>query len=105
MTSINQIILSFKNSQSVEEYSRDKRPKNLSQEAWDREAPEQIDGATIHVRGADEYVMIVMLDEPQIFAAGEERRTAGWTAVPVSSEMTRRIAPLLGLRPNTLALQ
>ena len=52
-----------------------------------------------------EYVMIVMLDEPQIFAAGEERRTAGWTAVPVSSEMTRRIAPLLGLRPNTLALQ
>ena len=45
----------------VEEYSRDKRPKNLSQEAWDREAPEQIDGATIHVRGADEYVMIVML--------------------------------------------
>ncbi|MGC6445351.1 MAG: hypothetical protein ACON5J_02930 [Rubripirellula sp.] len=45
----------------VEEYPRDKRPKHLSQEAWEREAPERIDGATIHVRGADEYVMIVML--------------------------------------------
>ncbi|MCP4942213.1 MAG: hypothetical protein GY924_09595 [Planctomycetaceae bacterium] len=45
----------------VEEYSRDKRPRNLSQEAWDRKAPEQIDGATIHVRGADEYVMTVLL--------------------------------------------
>ena len=45
----------------VEEYPRDKRPRHLSQEAWDREAPEQIDGATIYVRGADEYVMIVML--------------------------------------------
>lgn len=45
----------------VEEYPRDKRPKNLSQQAWDRQAPEQIDGATIYVRGADEYVMIVML--------------------------------------------
>lgn len=45
----------------VEEYPRDKRPRNLSQEAWDRKAPEQIDGATIHVRGADEYVMTVLL--------------------------------------------
>ena len=45
----------------IEEYSRDKRPRNLSQEAWDRKAPEQIDGATIHVRDANEYVMIVLL--------------------------------------------
>lgn len=45
----------------VEEYPRDKRPRNLSQDAWDRKAPEQIDGATIHVRGADEYVMTVLL--------------------------------------------
>jgi cell division protein FtsI (penicillin-binding protein 3) len=42
-----------------------------------------------------------MLDEPEIFAQGEDRRTAGWTAVPVSAEMTRRILPLLGLRPQT----
>ncbi|KIT16829.1 peptidoglycan D,D-transpeptidase FtsI family protein [Jannaschia aquimarina] len=47
-----------------------------------------------------EYVLVVTLDEPQVFAAGEERRTAGWTAVPVSAEVTRRIAPLLGVRPD-----
>ncbi len=45
----------------VQEYPRDKHPRNLSQEARDRKAPEQIDGATIHVRGADEYVMTVLL--------------------------------------------
>lgn len=33
------------------------------------------------------YVLIVSLDEPQIFAAGETRRTAGWTAAPVAAEV------------------
>ena len=47
-----------------------------------------------------DYVLIVTLDEPSIEAAGEERRTAGWTAVPVASEIVRRVAPLLGLRPD-----
>ncbi len=46
------------------------------------------------------YVLVVTLDEPKIDAAGEERRTAGWTAVPVASEIIRRIAPLLGMRPD-----
>ena len=46
------------------------------------------------------YVLIVTLDEPSIIAHGEERRTAGWTAVPVAAEMIGRIAPLLGLRPQ-----
>lgn len=46
------------------------------------------------------YVLIVTLDEPSIDALGEERRKAGWTAVPVAAEMIRRIAPLLGLRPD-----
>ncbi|GIT90619.1 cell division protein FtsI [Jannaschia pagri] len=46
------------------------------------------------------YVLVVSLDEPEIEAAGEARRTAGWTAVPVSSEIVRRVAPLMGLRPN-----
>ncbi|KAE9629568.1 peptidoglycan D,D-transpeptidase FtsI family protein [Parasedimentitalea maritima] len=46
------------------------------------------------------YVLIVTLDEPSIIAYGEERRTAGWTAVPVAAEMIGRIAPLLGLRPQ-----
>jgi len=46
------------------------------------------------------YVLVVSLDEPEIAVLGEDRRTAGWTAVPVSAEIIRRIAPLLGLRPN-----
>jgi len=46
------------------------------------------------------YVLILTLDEPSIEALGEERRTAGWTAVPVAAEMIRRVAPLLGMRPD-----
>ena len=46
------------------------------------------------------YVLVVTLDEPSIIAYGEERRTAGWTAVPVAAEMIGRVAPLLGLRPQ-----
>ena len=40
------------------------------------------------------------LDEPEIEAAGERRRTAGWTAVPVAAEVVRRVAPLMGMRPR-----
>lgn len=47
--------------QVVEEYPRDKKPKNLSQKAWDREPEEQIDGATLFLRGANQYVLTVML--------------------------------------------
>ncbi len=47
-----------------------------------------------------QYVLIVTLDEPEVFAFGEDRRTAGWTAVPVAAEVIRRIAPLLGVRPT-----
>lgn len=46
------------------------------------------------------YVLIVSLDEPVDTSGPEPRRTAGWTAVPVAAEMIRRIAPLLGLRPQ-----
>lgn len=46
------------------------------------------------------YVVIVTLDEAEVYAAGEMRRTAGWTTVPVTSELIRRIAPLLGMRPE-----
>ncbi|MFC5739588.1 peptidoglycan D,D-transpeptidase FtsI family protein [Sinirhodobacter huangdaonensis] len=46
------------------------------------------------------YVLILSLDEPSTFVAGEVRRTAGWTAVPVAAEVIRRVAPLLGLRPE-----
>ena len=46
------------------------------------------------------YVLIVTLDEPEIHSYGEDRRSAGWTAVPVAAEYINRIAPLLGLRPD-----
>ncbi len=49
------------------------------------------------------YVLVVTLDEPVDTTGSEPRRTAGWTAVPVSAEITRRVAPLLGLRPVRLS--
>ena len=46
------------------------------------------------------YVLIVTLDEAVETSGSEPRRTAGWTAVPVAAEVIRRVAPLLGLRPE-----
>lgn len=46
------------------------------------------------------YVIVISLDEPSETSGSEPRRTAGWTAVPVTAEILRRIAPLLGLRPT-----
>lgn len=51
------------------------------------------------------YVLIVTLDEPSENSSDKPRRTAGWTAVPVAAEMIRRVAPLLGLRPDVETLQ
>ncbi|WP_107497503.1 penicillin-binding protein 2 [Thalassobius sp. I31.1] len=56
--------------------------------------------ASVFPASDPQYVLIVTLDEPSIEGLGEVRRTAGWTAVPVAAEMTRRVAPLLGLRPQ-----
>lgn len=49
---------------------------------------------------APRYVLIVTLDEPVDTTGTEPRRTAGWTSVPVGAEIIRRIAPLMGMRPN-----
>ena len=49
------------------------------------------------------YVLIVSLDEAVETSGPIPRRTAGFTAVPVAAEMIRRIAPLLGLRPEVEA--
>ncbi len=49
------------------------------------------------------YVLIVTLDEPVETSGPLPRRTAGWTAVPVAAEMIRRVAPLLGMRPEVAA--
>ena len=48
------------------------------------------------------YVLVVTMDEASDKTGPEPRRTAGWTAVPVAGEITRRIAPLLGLHPIRL---
>jgi len=46
------------------------------------------------------YIIVISLDEPEETSGDKPRRTAGWTAVPVTAEVVRRIAPLLGLRPT-----
>ena len=46
------------------------------------------------------YVVIVTLDEPVDTSGPKPLRTAGWTSVPVTAEVIRRIAPILGLRPQ-----
>lgn len=46
------------------------------------------------------YVLVVTLDEPVETSGDEPRRTAGWTSVPVAAEIIRRVAPILGLRPE-----
>ncbi len=56
--------------------------------------------ASIFPADDPEYVLVITLDEPVETSGDEPRRTAGWTAVPVASEVVRRIAPLLGLRPE-----
>ncbi|WP_102226182.1 peptidoglycan D,D-transpeptidase FtsI family protein [Acidimangrovimonas sediminis] len=46
------------------------------------------------------YVLVVTLDEPSDGTGKDAKRTAGWTAVPVAAEIVRRVAPLLGMRPQ-----
>ena len=56
--------------------------------------------ASVFPASEPKYVVLVTLDEPVETSGTEPRRTAGWTAVPVAAEVTRRIAPLLGIRPE-----
>jgi cell division protein FtsI (penicillin-binding protein 3) len=56
--------------------------------------------ASVFPASDPKYVLIVTLDEPSENSGAEPRRTAGWTAVPIAAEMIRRVAPLLGLRPQ-----
>ncbi len=59
--------------------------------------------ATVFPADDPKYVLVVTLDEPVDTTGKEPRRTAGWTAVPVAAEVVRRVAPLLGLAPDTSA--
>ena len=56
--------------------------------------------ASVFPANDPQYILIVTLDEPSENSGAEPRRTAGWTAVPIAAEMIRRVAPLLGLRPQ-----
>jgi cell division protein FtsI (penicillin-binding protein 3) len=56
--------------------------------------------ASVFPANDPKYVLIVTLDEPVETSGPKPRRTAGWTAVPVAAEIIRRIAPLMGLRPQ-----
>jgi cell division protein FtsI (penicillin-binding protein 3) len=62
--------------------------------------------ATVFPADVPKYVLIVTLDEAMETSGPKPRRTAGWTAVPVAAEVIRRVAPILGIRPDieTLAL-
>jgi cell division protein FtsI (penicillin-binding protein 3) len=55
--------------------------------------------ASVFPASNPKYALVVSLDEPEIEAVGERRRTAGWTAVPVAAEVISRVAPILNLRP------
>jgi len=55
--------------------------------------------ASVFPASNPKYTLILSLDEPEIEAVGERRRTAGWTAVPVAAEVISRVAPILNLRP------
>ncbi|MEM7753553.1 MAG: penicillin-binding protein 2, partial [Pseudomonadota bacterium] len=59
--------------------------------------------ASVFPANDPKYVLVVTLDEPIDTTGKEPRRTAGWTAVPVAAEVIRRVAPLLGLAPDTTA--
>ncbi|MEO1536379.1 MAG: penicillin-binding protein 2 [Pseudomonadota bacterium] len=59
--------------------------------------------ASVFPANDPKYVLVVTLDEPIDTTGAEPRRTAGWTAVPVAAEVIRRVAPLLGLAPDTSA--
>lgn len=55
--------------------------------------------ASVFPASDPKYVLLVSLEEAVETSGPEPRRTAGWTAVPVSAEIIRRVAPLMGMRP------
>lgn len=46
------------------------------------------------------FVMVIALDEPKARINGMSFRTAGLTAAPLFADVLRRIAPIMGLRPD-----
>jgi cell division protein FtsI (penicillin-binding protein 3) len=56
--------------------------------------------ASFFPASAPKYVLVVCLDEPTNVINKTAFRTAGLTAAPVLAHAIRRIAPVLGLRPE-----
>jgi len=50
---------------------------------------------------APRYVVYVMIDEPKPNAKSHGTATAGWVAAPAAGAVIRRIAPVLGMIPET----
>lgn len=46
-----------------------------------------------------EYLVLVVLDEPQATKETHGFATAGWNAAPTAGRVIRRVAPILGVRP------
>ncbi|MGA7456488.1 MAG: hypothetical protein WBW51_04055, partial [Methyloceanibacter sp.] len=49
---------------------------------------------------APEYLVLVMLDEPQRVAESSNQATAGVNAAPTAGRIIERIAPILGVAPR-----
>jgi cell division protein FtsI (penicillin-binding protein 3) len=49
---------------------------------------------------APEYIVLVMLDEPQRVAESSNQATAGVNAAPTTAKIIARIAPILGVPPK-----
>ncbi|MBS7545127.1 peptidoglycan D,D-transpeptidase FtsI family protein [Ancylobacter oerskovii] len=47
-----------------------------------------------------QYLMLVMLDEPQAVEGTYGYATAGWNAAPTTARIIQRVAPLLGIMPR-----
>ncbi|MBU8538789.1 peptidoglycan D,D-transpeptidase FtsI family protein [Falsiroseomonas tokyonensis] len=50
---------------------------------------------------APRYAVYVMVDEPTPNARSHGFATAGWVAAPAAGEIVRRVAPILGMAPET----
>lgn len=53
---------------------------------------------------APKYMVLIMMDEPKGIPETHGHAAAGWNVVPVSGQVVKRIAPLLGVSPSDIAV-